>query len=344
MSRRNGSPATMEDVALMANVSTMTVSRALHQPTKVAKETRAKIDKAVRETGFILNAAAGNLRTARPSQVVVVIVPTLKNSLFTETLQGIADGLRQSRFHLMVGDSRQSKEEEENLIRAFLTQRPSGMILHETKHTDAARKSLLRANIPLVEIGDLAANPLDSTVSYSNRAASQSMVKHLLEQGYRRVAFVGLSSSRNTRAQCRLQGYQQALAEAKIKFDPRLVKETSGELSAGADSVVDLLTAKSPPDAIFFAGGVLAIGALLECSRRNWKVPEKVGIASYDNFEVGQWLEPRLTSLKIPRYEIGRTAAAVILQGVDRPTFSRQQLVSDLGFEVMAARSTQRKA
>lgn len=340
MTRRTSLPATMEDVAQIANVSTMTVSRALREPAKVAKETRAKIDKAIRETGFIVNAAAGNLKTAKSSKVVGVIVPTLRNSLFTETLQGIADGLRQSGFHLMVGDSRQSKAEEESLVRAFLSQRPSGIILHETEHTQAARRMLLRANIPIVEIGDLAANPLDSTVSYSNNAASQAMVKHLLHQGYRRVAFVGLLSSRNTRALSRLRGYQQALAEAKIEFDPGLVRETSGELSAGADSVVDLLTAKRPPDAIFFAGGVLAIGALLECSRRGWKVPDTIGIASYDSFEVSQWLEPRLTSLNIPRYDIGRSAASVILAG--RPNSHSQGVISDLGFEVIPRRSTQR--
>jgi LacI family gluconate utilization system Gnt-I transcriptional repressor len=302
------------DVARHANVSAMTVSRVLREPWKVSSDVRQRVERAIHEVGYVPNRLAQGLRSANSTKLVACIVPSLQNSLFSQTIQGMSDALRSGGLNLMVGDSSRSASEEEKLIEAFLAQRPSGFILHETVHTTRTRRLLAQSGLPVVEVGDLAARPLDMVVSYSNAAAARTMTTHLIKRGHRRIAFVTVPAAGNVRARKRREGYEAALRAAGIPSDHRLILETEGSYLHGGHAVVALRESVTDVEAVFFAGDVLAIGALLECARRHWRVPEDIAIASFDDFEVTATIEPRLTALDIPRYTIGRTAAELILQ------------------------------
>jgi len=331
-----GSPPTMVEVARRAGVSAMSVSRALRAPDTVSAEVRERVARAIRETGFVSNQLAGGLRSLGASRLVACIVPSLHNSLFSVTLQGIADELRHGGMNLIVGDSARSPAQEEALIEAFVGQRPRGFILHETVHTVRARRIIVQSGIPVVEVGDLARRPLGSVVSYSNADAACAMTRHLIMRGYRRIAFVTIAQDGNIRARHRRQGYERALHAAGIVLDPRLVHEAEGGYRGGGEALVALRERVPDVDVIFFAGDVLAIGALLEARRRGWRVPDDIAIASFDNFEIAAWIEPQLTALDIPRYEIGRTAARII---VDHPRADPLPARIDVGFAISSAES-----
>jgi LacI family gluconate utilization system Gnt-I transcriptional repressor len=302
------------DVARHADVSAMTVSRVLREPTKVSRNVRQRVERALREVGYVPNRLAQGLRSASRTKLVACIVPSLQNSLFSQTIQGMSDALRREGLNLMVGDSARSASEEEKLIEAFLAQRPCAFILHETVHTTRARRLLSQSGLPVVEVGDLAGRPVDMVVSYSNAAAANAMTRYLIERGHRRIAFVTVPAAGNIRARQRRKGYEAALRAAEIGSDDRLILETEGNYVHGGHAVVALRERVANIDAVFFAGDVLAIGALLECARRRWRVPKDIAIASFDDFEVTATIEPRLTALDIPRYTIGRTAAELIVK------------------------------
>ena len=335
--RGSGQAIRMRDVARRADVSPMTVSRVLRDPEKVSEETRNRVLETIREIGYVPNKLAGSLASSK-SDVIGLVVPSIRNSLFADTIQGTADVLRGAGFQLMIADSGQSLADEEALVSAFVAQRVSGIILHNTRHTDGTRELVRRAGIPVVETGDLAPEPLDMTVSYSNYAAARDMTLSLARRGYRRIGFVSLHTKENDRARERRRGYVAAMKSLGRAQDPALMVQVASGLAAGAQALVHLVQSAPGLDVIFFAGDVLAIGALLECQRRSWSVPSRIAIASFDDLDLLQHTVPTVTSLRLPRREIGRYSAEVLL---DRIRGSSTRSVSlDLGFEIIERDST----
>jgi len=327
----------MMDVARHAGVSSMTVSRALREPDKVSEESRRRIHAAISEIGYLPNRLAGSLASNR-SSVVGLIVPSIQNSLFANTIQGISDVLRSSGFHLMIGDSGYSLAEEEGLISMLLAQRVSGLVLHNTRHTARARWLIQEGQIPTVETGNLAHQPLDMSVSYSNYAAAKAMTLHLARRGYRTIGLVSLPAKDNDRAKQRRRGHFAALEEVGLTADPALALEVAPGLATGAKALVHLVKANPKIDAVFFAGDVLAVGAMLECQRRGWAVPARIAIATFDDLDLLQHIVPAVTTVRIPRYEIGRRSAEVLLDRITGKT--KERLCVDLGFEIVQREST----
>ncbi len=207
--------ARMSDVARIAGVSAMTVSRALRNPKTVTAETLQRIEAAVAETRYLPDRVAGSL-SSRRTNVVGMIVPSLRNSLFVETIQGVADML-EPEFDLLIADSGYSLKGEEDAIMAFLSQRVCGIVLHNTKHTSHTRTMVKEAGIACVETGNLVRQPIDMAVGFSNHDAAFAMTSHLIERKYRRIGFVSLPLKDNDRASERRAGYLAALQQNGIK-------------------------------------------------------------------------------------------------------------------------------
>lgn len=338
--RRSGNGPTtarIRDVAKLAGVSPMTVSRALREPHRVSPMMRQRVEEAVLQVGYVPNRIAGSLSSNR-SNVVGLILPSVHNSLFANTVQGISDVLRAIGHQLMIADSGYSLQDEEAAISAFVQQRVCGMLLHNTSHTERAKRLIERARIPVVELGNLDPRPLDMAVSYSNFQAARAMTLHLARLGYGRIALVTLPLKDNDRSIERRRGFVAALRELGREAEPRLMLEMPGGIASGSEAIVRLMEMAPPPDAVFFAGDVLAVGAVLECQRRGWAVPKDVAIATFDDVEILRSLTPPVTSVRIPRYEIGKRGAEVLLDRV----YGRcdERVAIDQGFEIIQRAST----
>lgn len=335
--RNGGAEIKMSDIARHAGVSPMTVSRALRDPASVSEKMRRKVDAAVQEYSYLPNRIAGSLSSKR-SNVVGLIVPSIRNSLYANMIQAISDVLRANGFHLMIADSGHRLDDEEALVSAMLAQRVCGLVLHNTRHNKRVRDLVAKTGVPVIETGNLPTQPLDMAVSYSNYEAARAMTAHLGRLGYRKIGFVTLPLRDNDRSQARRRGYFAALKELGLPLDPSLVLEAAGGFSEGADSLVRLIQTHPGLDAGFFAGDVLAIGALFECQRRGWAVPGRVAIASFDDLDLLRHAVPAVTTLRIPRQEIGRRSAELL---VNRLLGAPPEHVRiDVGFEVVQREST----
>src|SRR3984957_15103332 len=281
--RMGGGSARMRDVAKRAGVSTMTVSRAMNEPGKVSAEMRERVIRAVKEIGYLPNHLARSLSSTR-STTVGLIVPSIDNSIYTQTIKGLSDVVRRSGFQLMIAECGYDALEEEELIKAFLAHRVGGLILHSTEHSAETAAMIRQAGVPVVENGSLPSKPLDMAVSYSNREAAQAMTLHLGRLGYKKIAFASLYSFNNERSRERIEGYLAALAQLGQTADPRLMIETSRGLAAGAEIAARVVQNVPEVDALFCAGDVLAAGALFECRKRGWAVPGRIGIAGVVGF------------------------------------------------------------
>jgi len=320
----------MREVAERAGVSRMTVSRALNQPTKVTEALRKSVQAAVAELGYVQNHVARSLSSSR-STVIGLIVPSLENSIFAQTVKGISDVLRPAGFQLMVAESADDPAEEEQVIASFLAQRVAGLVLHGTQHSPAAIRMIRGAGVPVVESGDIPEKPVDMAVSYSNRAAARAMTLHLARLGYRRIVFASLA--RNPRASARELGFRDAMEELGSSPDPKLIVAVSRGFVGGAEAVEYLQRNVPDADALFCAGDVLAAGALFDCDRRGWAVPGRLALASFDELDLMRFANPAITALRLPRYEIGRRSAQMLLARVRKEDLATGSV--DLGFEIV---------
>jgi LacI family gluconate utilization system Gnt-I transcriptional repressor len=328
--------ARMTDVARLADVSIMTVSRALRQPAVVDPETLKRIHGAINATGYLPNRIAGSLASQR-SNIVGLVVPSLRNSLFAETVKGVADTLG-ANFDLMIADSGYVLDGEETAVAAFLSQRICGIVLHNTKHTPRTRRMIQSASIPCVETGNLVRRPIDMVASFSNHKAAFEMTAFLVGKGYRRIAFVSLPLRDNDRARERQSGYLEALKQFGLPIDRRIVLESMPGLRGGAGALIELMKVRPKIEAVFLTGDVLATGALLEANRNGWLVPGTIAIAGSDDNELQEFVSPALTSLRFPRYDIGCTAASMLLNRIGGNPPSAH--IVDLGFQIIPRQST----
>ena len=330
---RAGRQPRIEEVAALAGIATITVSRALRRPEKVAPATRARVMAAVEKLGYIPNLAASSLASRR-SRIVAVIVPTIANSVFADTVQGLSDVVTARGLQLLLGQSAYSEEAERALLAAVIGRQPDGIVLTGVARAAATRALLERAGTPVVETWDLTETPVDLLVGFSNEAAGAAMGRYLADKGYRRAAFVG---GGDHRAAARRHGFAASLAAAGLPAPTVVILDTPPSYGGGRRGL-DAVLAQSPEtDAVFFATDVLAVGALLECRKLGLAVPNRIAIAGLGDLEISAELQPTLTTLRIPSYEIGRRAGELLLARIDGEPLAETRV--ELGFEIVERES-----
>ncbi|MFO1035308.1 MAG: LacI family DNA-binding transcriptional regulator [Geminicoccaceae bacterium] len=323
----------MEDVALRAGVSQMTVSRALRTPEKVAPATRARIARVVAELDYVPDLMAGALATRR-SKLVAVIVSTLEDSIFAATVAGLTTVLREEGYAVLLGASGYSAEVEEQLVRAALGRRPDGIVLTSDWHTATARRLLQASGIPVVETWELPQRPIDLAAGFSNRDAGAAMVRTLHECGYRRIAFVGTAAEGDRRGRMRLEGYRAALTELGIGPPREVALPVAGAgLTEGPQALRALRAAYPEADAAFCVVDSLAAGLILACRRNDVAVPGQLAVAGFGDFAIARPEGLDITTVQVSGRAIGGYAGELLLsrlrgEDVDRP-------VRDLGFSII---------
>ena len=316
MTKRIAAP-TMADVASRAGVSTMTVSRALKDGASIAPETRRRIMKAVDELGYVLDLSAGSLSSKR-SGFVAALIPSINNSNFADTARGLTDALAGSGLQLLLAYTDYSVEKEEELIGSMLRRRPEAIVVTGGSHTPRARKLLENAGIPVVETWDLPGRPVRHVVGFSNAEASKALVRYLHGKGYRRIAFIGGTTNRDTRGADRRAGYEAAMAELGLT-ESRVISFGTPPISMkqGGEAVVRLVEQWPQVEAAICVSVLSAFGAVMECNRRKWKVPERIAIAGFGDFEISSCCHPAITTVGVHCYDIGYRAGDLLLRAIE---------------------------
>lgn len=307
---------TMADVAKRAGVSNMTVSRALRDGGVVSKETRDRILEASEALGYVLDLSAGGL-SSKKTGFVAAIVPSINNSNFSDTARGITDALEGTGLQLLLGYTDYSAEIEERLVESMLRRRPEGIIVTGGSHTSRARKLLKNAGIPVVETWDLPASPIDQVVGFSNEEAMALLVRRLAEKGYTRFGYIGGTTERDTRGNQRRAGFQRALKELGLPSD-RVISFGVPPITVeqGGQAVMSMLGRWPDTKVVICVSDLSAFGALMELQRRGLKVPEDVAIAGFGNYEVAACCHPRITTVDVDCYNIGKQAAQRLRQSI----------------------------
>lgn len=336
---KHNKKVTLQDVALLANVSAITVSRVLNHPDKVSSSITQRVIKAINNLGYIPNLHASSLASAK-SKVIGVAIPSLSNIVFTDVLRGIYDVMGVSGYKVLLVNTHYSPLEEEEMIRTLLSHSPEGLIITGGDQTKTCHSLLVRASIPVVQMMELIEQPIDMNVGFSHYQAGFDVTQSFIKNDYQRIAFMG--ARMDTRVQHRFNGYKAALELAQLNYEDYVVTTPEpSSIQIGGDLLKSIMSSsKGSIDAIFCANDDLALGALFECQRMNIRVPQELAICGFNDIEAASYVNPSLTSVHVGRYAMGVKASEMLLDAIKNVPIESK--IVDLGFEIKQRQSTLR--
>lgn len=306
-------PPTMKDVAAAAGVSVMSVSRAFRDDAVISEATRQHIREVADRLGYVLDSTAANLRLQRTGFVATTI-PSINNANFADTVRGLSDGLARHGLQVLLGYTNYNLGQEEQLIRQLLQRRPEALVVTGGRHTDRARRLMEGAGIPVIETWDLPGIPIGHVIGFSNSDTTRMTVEHLLQQGYRRIAYIGGDTAGDTRGADRRHGFIETM-RAHGADASRLVgagQKAPISMHEGAAAMRDLLARYPDTDAVICVSDVSAFGAITECQRRGIDVPGDIAVAGFGNYEISGISVPPITTVDPFPIEIGARCAELL--------------------------------
>ena len=327
-------PATVQDVATLAGVSAMTVSRALNAPDKVTPDTLARVRIAVDTLGYVPNAMASGLRTAR-ARMVAALLPTLVGPVFQELVESLAESLKRSGYQLMIGQAGYDAAQEEALIRTIIQRRPDGIVLVGAASSAGGRSALIASRIPVVETWDFSDNPIDMLVGFSHVAIGESVAEFLHARGHRHVAII---TGDDARARARADAFITRSNALGAQSAQCFFTKAPSTMGAGRKGLASLIQAAPEISAVFCSSDSLALGAAIEAQHQGLRVPDQLAIVGMGDQSFAQDAQPALTTVRLDGTRIGEIAAELMMARAEgRPIESP---VVDVGFHIVVRDST----
>ena len=320
--RRSRNRVTLNDVARRARVSPMTVSRTFNAPDQVSPDLREIVMRAVEDLGYIQNRLAGALASNR-SGVVAIVIPSLVNNVFLAMTNAIHKVLVARGVQPLITVTDYSFENERSAISNILAWSPDGLVLVGVDHSPALRKLIENSGIPVVETVQVGSGAIDMNVGIDHFEAGRAMGTHLVERGYKSVWMLGVELEADRRASQRFEGCCSVLEAAGLRTD--LVRQLPFEdnLTFGQQTFAMVAKAGYEKSAIFYGNDLMAIGALQGAKDAGLSVPGDVGIAGFNGIDMAAFVDPKLTTIRVPYVEMGRITAEMLLadiEGVEPPT------------------------
>ncbi|ALR75403.1 LacI family DNA-binding transcriptional regulator [[Enterobacter] lignolyticus] len=314
---------TLNDIAELAGVTKMTVSRYLRTPDKVKPETAERIASVIAEIGYEPdpdNPAMSSTVVPR----IGVLIPSFHNQIFADLLAGIESVTAAHGYQTLVVNYDYDRLREEEQIAAVLAFNVKGLLLTESVHTLRAEKYLNAAKIPVAEVMGLSDNPGRINVGFDNFKAGLDMTNMLLASGKQHIVYFGSMS--DVRDEQRYAGYCQAMEAAGLTVG-RIAPNKVSSVSIGTGMMTLARQMYADMDGILCTNDDLAVGVLQECLASGIRVPQTLAIAGFHGLEIGQVVSPRLASVLTPRAEMGKVATEILIKKIKGlPTIEKVDL------------------
>jgi DNA-binding LacI/PurR family transcriptional regulator len=306
---------TIEDVAELAGVSNSTVSRVLNNKEYVREETREKVYDAVRQLGYKPSRIARSLR-ANASKIIGLLISDIQNPFFTSLVRAVEDISKQNGYSLILCNTDEDPEKEEQYIDLMISERVSGVIITPTREYNCPIEKLLDVNIATVCVDRRVLDcDIDSVIS-DNKTSSYKLIKHLIENGHYRIGAL-LGSSEITSFRERLEGYKKAHSEFDLLIDPQLIMQDVPKKELGYLLTKQLLQLDDSPTAIIAGNNLMALGALQAIKEKDLVIPNDISLVSFDNQDWTELINPSITVASQPTYEMGKQAAELVIRRID---------------------------
>jgi LacI family transcriptional regulator len=306
---------TINDIAKRAGLSKASVSRALNGKQDVDPETRKRVLKLAAQIGYVPSASARALSNGR-SNCLGLLVPTLTWPWILEVLRGVAEEIERSGYSLILYTTSGGEDSE----REFMSQvvpagAVDGLALVIPLGMLEYIERLAKGGLPIVVVDDRGHYPDLPTVATTNIEGGRSATRHLIDKGRRRIAMLNGPHDFGCNRD-RLAGYKSALQKAGLEFDPKLVVDSDFKETGGASAMAALLAADPKLDGVFVANDVMAFGAMRALRNAGRRIPDDVAVVGFDDIPASAMTHPPLSTVRQPLYEMGRTAASMVMAAV----------------------------
>jgi len=320
-------PLTVEDVAEEAGVSTATVSRVFNRSAKVSEKTVQKVLKAAEKLDYRPNRVARRLRVkSSQSMIIGLIVTDLENPFFSEIARGVEDIAYKSKNAVMVCNSDEKGDKERFYIDTLLAERASGLIAALTPHNASYIQELVDRGYPVVCVDRHQSIQNVDTVTVNNISGAYQAVTRLIDLGHKRIGIInGLPDISTTEE--RFEGYKKALSDHNITFDPKLVMYGNSRQDGGIEKTRELLKLKDRPTAVFITNNLMTLGFLEEMYKQGLNIPEDMALIGFDDMPWSVALNPPLTAVKQPGYELGTRAAELLFKRLEQSSRATSSIV-----------------
>lgn len=304
-------PATIKDVALLAGVSTATVSRVLNRSAKVDQAALDRVEAAVEQLKYRRNLVARGLRTQR-ADIVSLICSDIENPFFTAICRGIEDYASKLGLSVVICNTDGNFDKELEYIDMLSSQSVAGVIISPTSSSETDVSKLVRQGVAVVAVDRRLRHKTDA-VFIDNKLGAFQATDHLIKAGAERVACI--TGPRNVMtAQHRLAGYKAALSANGMLAEASLIRFADFKDAGGMKAVRELLEGSGKPDAIFVANNRMTTGALLALREMGVRVPDEMSLVGFDDLPWADLVTPTITTVRQPSYELGRAAARLLTE------------------------------
>jgi LacI family transcriptional regulator len=309
---------TIYDIARRLNVSVATVSRALQDDPVVNKKTKKKIFDLAEEVGYRSNHFARNLRQ-KHTNTIGVIVPRLNSYFMSTIIAGMENILNSSGFNLIISQSSESVKKEIANARTLFNNRVDGLLVSLSYDTEDLQHfdPFFKKNIPVIFFDRVEEHDSSTSILIDNYQAGYEATHHLAEQGCRRIVHITARTKRNAYVD-RLRGYRQALADHGLPFKEEYVITNNLSLEAGSQAAEIIRNMNPMPDGIFAANDNCAVGTMLPLKNAGFRIPEDIAVVGFNNDPVSRVVEPNLTTIDYPGYEMGEVTARHLIDHLNR--------------------------
>ncbi|MEW6485754.1 MULTISPECIES: LacI family DNA-binding transcriptional regulator [Tatumella] len=319
----------LQDIATLAGLTKMTVSRYMRDPSKVSERSRCAIDEVMRQHNYIPNRLPEMLSGAG-SKTLGVIIPSFRNQIFSDVLEGIQQVAEKHGYQTIIASDNYDPLTGQEKIITLLSYHIDGLLLTGTQHTQTARDYLKTSGIPVAELMEITSDPLDIQVGFDNRQAAFDMTGEFIRRGKKQMAFIGAMD--DPRDVSRYQGMTQALQEYGLSGH-HYVPGAISSMVLGRRLFQQIIAQHPQTDAIFCTNDDLAMGVLLECQARRIRVPEDIAIAGFHGLDIGSANQQKLASVITPRLEAGQVATGLLIAQLEGRRTAGSETV-DLGYRL----------
>jgi LacI family gluconate utilization system Gnt-I transcriptional repressor len=338
--RRKMQRVTMMDVAKLAQVSPSTVSLYLRKPAAVSPAAGQEIARAISTLGYVPNLVAGGLAAAS-SKVVSVIVPSIRNAFFAETVSTLQSELAVEGLQVILGHSEYGEDQEEALVRTALAWAPAAVVLTGLSHSAETRKLLQASGVPVVEMWEIGGKPINMAVGFSHPQVGASVARHLLSKGRRSIAFLGARMQEDHRAAKRASGFAEEAKRAADQATCEIINHPgAATVEAGSLLLSRALQQVADLDGIACSNDLIALGALFECQRQGISVPDRIAVIGFGDLDFSASCIPSLTTIRPSGDLIGKEVARLILAGIHGEHPAGASRIIDTGHVLIERRST----
>ncbi|MCX6552697.1 MAG: LacI family DNA-binding transcriptional regulator [Acidobacteria bacterium] len=332
---RQSLSSTITEVAERAVVSTATVSRVFAHPDRVSEDLRERVYRAARMLDYHPSRVARHLRVGT-SMTVGVVIPDIQNPFFTAVVRGIEEVLQAAGYTLLLANSDEIPAREERALDMLRADGVAGIVFVPIGERKVGYRQLSSRPLPIVAIDRLPTGLRVDLVTVENTDGSRRAVEHLIELGHREIALLGGPPQHSTGSE-RQEGYERALRAAGIPLRQELIQHGDFREAGGYHGMKALLGISSPPTAVFVANNLMALGALRAIHEAGRRIPLDIAVVSFDDMPWATSLNPPLSSVAQPAWEIGEAAGELLLARIAEPDRPVRHVVLETQLMVRAS-------